>query len=625
MLTEWRRGTPRVGDDDHDGSQGTGVSEPRTDNMAVLATRAPALARRVAAVAIPPTHQIAATPKGQPTLTIAGVPLQHLVDPVAEASRWARSTVERLEAIAATRVVIVGLGLGYHVEALAERFAGAIVVVEPDLAVLHLALATRDLAALLARVELVAGDAEPGDPPAGERTLVLAHAPALLVAGGAHRRALQHWQSSAARSGLRLKVLVVTPLYGGSWPIAGYAARALAELGHETHLLDLAPFHDAFQGLERFGARRANRRVLESGFCDVMAAGIAATVDAIEPDLVLALAQAPLNAAALAAIGKRGVLRALWFVEDFRVMTYWRELARHYDHVFTIQTDACLEAMAQVTDARIGYLPCGFDPRVHRPLVLDQAEQTEYGSDVSFVGAGYRNRRLAFRRFLDLDFQIWGSDWGGAEGLTRAIQRNGARIDSEESVRIFNASRVNLNLHSSTYHEGVDPRGDFVNPRTFELAGAGAFQIVDERALLPPLFTAGHELAVASSVGEMRALTEHYLAHEDERLVLAGRARQRALAEHSYARRMEDLLAAVIGPAQEQLLARRRTVTIGEVAHGGDGSLEHFLERFDPHMPFTLERLAASLADREGALSEPEAIFLFMHQFDELYLREHRA
>jgi hypothetical protein len=106
---------------------------------------------------------------------------------------------------------------------------------------------------------------------------------------------------------------------------------------------------------------------------------------------------------------------------------------------------------------------------------------------------------------------------------------------------------------------------------------------------------------------------------------MGGRARQRALAEHSYTRRMEDLLAAVVGPAQERLLGKRRTVTVGDVSRGGTGALETFLDRLDPHTPFTLDRLAASLAKREGALSEPEAIFLFLHQFDELYLREHRA
>ncbi len=604
------------------------MSELRSANLEVLTARTPALARRIAAAEVPASHVIGTTPKGHPTLAVDGVALQHLADPPADAARWARHTVERLAAVDATRVVIVGFGLGYHLEALAERFAGGIVVVEPDAAILRTALAARDLAPLLARIELVADvDADPAATDAaatGERTLVVAHAPALLLPGGAYRNALRAWQAQAARSGLRLKILIVSPLYGGSWPIAGYAARALTELGHDAHFLDLAPFHDAFRGLERFGARRANRRVLESGFCDVMAAGVAATVDALEPDLVLALAQAPLTATALDAIGKRGVLRALWFVEDYRLMTYWRELARHYDHVFTIQTDACLEALSQVTDARLAYLPCAFDPRVHRPLVLTEDERVEFGSDVSFVGAGYRNRRIAFRQFLDLDFKIWGSDWGGAEGLGRVLQRNGGRVDTEDSVKIFNASRVNLNLHSSTYHEGVDPRGDFVNPRTFELAGMGAFQIVDQRALLPPLFSAD-EVAIATSVAEMRALAEHYLARPDERQALARRARERALAQHTYTRRMEDLLAAVVGSAQEQLLAKRRTVTVGDVARGGDGELERFLGRFDPHTPFTIDRLAASLATREGALSEPEAIFLFLHQFDELYLREQRA
>jgi len=210
-----------------------------------------------------------------------------------------------------------------------------------------------------------------------------------------------------------LKILVVTPLYGGSWPIAGYAARALTELGHETHLLDLAPFHDAFQGLERFGARRANRRVLESGFCDVMAAGIAATVDAVEPDLVLALAQAPLNASALDAIGKRGVLRALWFVEDYRVMTYWRELARHYDHVFTIQADGdlcgcgnrgCLETLVSgpaLTAEGVAYFERSQALLVLRPQV-EQGERVLHTVEPGQRSLGADAKRLFEPPALDV-------------------------------------------------------------------------------------------------------------------------------------------------------------------------------------------------------------------------------
>ena len=53
--------------------------------------------------------------------------------------------------------------------------------------------------------------------------------------------------------------------------------------------------------------------------------------------------------------------------------------------------------------------------------------------------------------------------------------------------------------------------------------------------------------------------------------------------------------------------------------------LQRFLGRFDSATPFTLDRLVGTLAEREGALEEPEAIFLFLHQFDEMYLREYRT
>jgi len=599
----------------------------REENRRVLEARAPALLATIAAAEVPASYVIGATETGAPTLAIGGIPLHHPRDPQADGVRWARGAAERLSTAGAARAVIVGLGLGYHVEALAARFAGRIVVVEPDPAVWRVALASRDLAALLARIEIeltpdvAAEEASSG----GERTRVLGYAPALLLPGDTYRSALTAWQGSATRLGVRLKILVVSPMYGGSWPIAGYAARALAALGHETVLLDLAPFHDGYRALERFGARRARRGVLERSYADVLGAGVVGAVETHEPDIVLALAQAPLTPAALEEIGRLGAARVMWFVEDFRVLTYWREVAKDYDYFFTIQDGECHEALRDVTNAHLEYLPCAFDPDVHRPLSLTPEEQEEYGSDVAFVGAGYRNRRLAFRRFLDLDFRLWGSDWGGAGDLGRVLQRGGDRMSTEESVRVFNAAKVNLNLHSSTYHDDVDPRGDFVNPRTFELAGCGAFQVTDARTLLPPLFDGG-EVAIASSVGEMRALTEHYLAHPEERIPMAGRARRRALAEHTYRQRLQRLLGTVVGREQDRFLGRARAATVGDVLRQrSDGAFGEFLAQFPTSLPFTLDGLVASIPDRDGALSEPEAIFLFLHQFDELYLREHRG
>ena len=178
----------------------------RGENERVLAARVPALVAAIAAAEVPPTHVIAQAASGAPLLTVAGVPLQHRGDPAQDGVRWARGAADRLAAAGATRAVVVGLGLGYHVEALAARFAGTIVVVEPDLAIWRVALATRDLSALLARIEIVTSieppvTSEPGAgdtvgapsearssgtgrrPRAGERTRVLGYAPALLVPG----------------------------------------------------------------------------------------------------------------------------------------------------------------------------------------------------------------------------------------------------------------------------------------------------------------------------------------------------------------------------------------------------------------------------------------------------------
>jgi hypothetical protein len=119
-------------------------------------------------------------------------------------------------------------------------------------------------------------------------------------------------------------------------------------------------------------------------------------------------------------------------------------------------------------------------------------------------------------------------------------------------VKIFTASTINLNLHSSPYHEGVNPHGDYVNPRTFELAGCGAFQLMDHRALLPDLFRVGEELVCFSTLTEARRLIAYYGTHADERHAMAGRASQSP--QGSYLR------AAHAGDARSHLSARSSPV-----------------------------------------------------------------
>jgi spore maturation protein CgeB len=123
------------------------------------------------------------------------------------------------------------------------------------------------------------------------------------------------------------------------------------------------------------------------------------------------------------------------------------------------------------------------------------------------------------------------------------LQRGGARIDTETCMKVFNATSVNLNLHSCA-GEGLDSTPDFVNPRTFELAACGAFQLVDERSLMGDLFTSD-EMICFKQANDVPGLLRRWLNDPEGRQAVAAAAKQRVLREHTYRHRMQELLATI--------------------------------------------------------------------------------
>jgi spore maturation protein CgeB len=81
-----------------------------------------------------------------------------------------------------------------------------------------------------------------------------------------------------------------------------------------------------------------------------------------------------------------------------------------------------------------------------------------------------------------------------------------------------------------------------VNTRTFELAAAGACQLVDAKDELAPLFKPGDEVLVYRDLPELRRVLDHFLARPDEARDIGANARRRALAEHTLAHRVDEML-----------------------------------------------------------------------------------
>ncbi len=87
--------------------------------------------------------------------------------------------------------------------------------------------------------------------------------------------------------------------------------------------------------------------------------------------------------------------------------------------------------------------------------------------------------------------------------------------------------------------------GDFVNPRTFELASIGAFQLVDKRRLMPELFEiegSNKELITFDTFDEVPELAQYYLSNKEEREKIAQRTMQRVHKDHTYQQRMKQAL-----------------------------------------------------------------------------------
>jgi len=485
---------------------------------------------------------------GMPTAKVREQWVHSAYDPWKEAETWAESAVQKYQPGEA--ILIIGVGLLYHVEALRQKVSGEtpILILVPDLRELFDVLSVRSLAGWGEQVRWLWGKEKDVATHVSEsypRIRFMSHAPSAVL----NERYVREFQKNlrdrvSHKRGGRLHIAVVGPIYGGSLSVARHVVPALEYLGHRVSWIDHSIHYPGYKDLARLRDQQL-RMTMQSRFGDTLGVVSLAHIADDPPDLVLAMAQAPLSMPILEQLRKKNVVTAMWFVENFRHLTYWQQVASGYDFWFVMQQEPCINALTRAGARQVTYLPLAANPNVHKPGMCSPSEQEEFGADVSFLGAGYPNRRQLLQGLLNQgwSFKLWGNEWENPGPLDIALQRNGARIDSETSVKIFNQTKVNINLHSYT-GQGFDPDGDGINPRTFELAACGAFQVIDQRTLLSQHFD-DTMLAILQKPEDLVPTVKRYLSDASARQAMAIASRQHALAHHTYVHRMETLLGTV--------------------------------------------------------------------------------
>lgn len=264
-------------------------------------------------------------------------------------------------------------------------------------------------------------------------------------------------------------------------------------------------------------------------------------VDEANPDAVLVLKGEIIHPETAAKLSDRATT-VLWCYDKATRYPNVVEGAHHYDLFYTFEPSDADQLGGNGVEAR--YLPMAYDPYYYQKL-----EGADEPIDVCFVGRMYPHRRRLLHEIVrhnpDLRVEVWGKAWSWYNPFTQyeyKVRRpqlgdaiNNHDVHHTDINKIYNASKVCLNIHSHQSRQGV-------NPRTFEIPGSGALELVDRKGKLTEAFEVGDELACYTDIDDAAEKIRYYVDNPAERRRVAERGHQKASHNHTFRHRAQHIL-----------------------------------------------------------------------------------
>lgn len=272
----------------------------------------------------------------------------------------------------------------------------------------------------------------------------------------------------------------------------------------------------------------------------------------LRPDVVIVLDGLEFESTEVDAIRREGIRIVVWFTDDPYYTDITSHLAPHYDHVFTLER-MCVPFYQALGCQNVHHLPLGVYPTVFRPNNPPRSARKE----ISFVGSAYWKRVGFFDQITDYlltkDTLITGIWWERLRDYSKLAPKITSRwMEANETAANYNGAKIVINMHRAHDDESFNNNSLAINavspnPRTFEISACATLQLTDIRMDLPLYYLPDLEIVTYSSPQEMIEKIEYYLAHEQERKLIALRGLHRTLHEHTYLKRLETMLAILFG------------------------------------------------------------------------------
>ncbi|MBP2674661.1 MAG: hypothetical protein H6Q84_1501 [Deltaproteobacteria bacterium] len=543
------------------------------------------------------------TRQGNYSLRVAGSDgsertIHSLYDPVGEASGMVDAFAFGGEGM----IVILGLGLGYHLDELRRRHPHArIVVVEASQEILD-----------LCREHGI------GTEPSDKVRFLVGKTPAEAVAG-ISRLHLEAGLPSLAVFSLSSETAAFLGYYG---PVRDALERTISFRLWErlrypkfrsdrltVALFDFGYFltEEIVRALEALGhavVRVRGRKDETVG--DILGRAIE-TIASDRPDFFLTVNHFGFDEEGALADLFRSIEMpaAIWYVDspDLVVKAFPKN-ASPLCCVF-VWDESYMKSLKAVGFENVAYLPLGADETTFRPRGLSFAEKRKIGSDVGFVGnsmvAPSREGLLKVRRELrpavertaqrlgvsrDMRFPeaaesaMLGGEREAFDALTAkekslfeaavlwraTLLYRLSRLRALEEFRPFVrgdagwkgllngkfrlGSQLNyykelplfFNACKVNFNATSVQMGAAVNQRVFDVPACGAFLLTDRQPSLEALFDVGEEVIAYGNLDEIDDLARFYLRNDAAREAVAAKGRSRVLREHTYRHRADAIV-----------------------------------------------------------------------------------
>ena len=335
-----------------------------------------------------------------------------------------------------------------------------------------------------------------------------------------------------------MKILILCPLLGRtSIEMSAFCKKALISNGHTVDIFyydtRLSMRVNLLKSLEEKGNLLRLKKILLK----------------TSPDFILVIKGDRIPVTTITYVREHfGIPIGNYWIDDPYRIEISSKLSPFYDYFFTTDRKS-IGIHQQAGCPRVGLVTYGIAPELHRQIPLSQEDVKNFGSDICFAGTVSVKRKEILESLTEFDLKIWAPRYISRLEKDYKIVKEKLSLSSplyhkftnrsvwgEELVKVYNASKIVINIH--------DPQTCLIM-RDFEVPGCGAFLLTDPAERMEDFFCIGKEIVCFQNLKELRVLIEYYLAHPEERKLIAQKGYEKVSQQHTYQHRMQEILSFV--------------------------------------------------------------------------------